>query len=111
MQQEVHQQLPDHTPLALQTFQVPTQTFRNQFNSIELLFESFERERERVINSQKGLIGDDELSKGAEGSNRTNRVADFELGDGGSHGVDDAGVIGAGDERKRWFLLVLAQYL
>lgn len=57
------------------------------------------------------LVGDDELGEGSERGDRADPVTNLERGHGVAYGVDDAGVIGAGDEGEWGLLLVLAEDL
>lgn len=60
---------------------------------------------------QLGFIDYDELGERTEGNEGANRIADFEVGDTGSHGVDGAGVVRSRNKGQRRLFLVLAQDL
>lgn len=61
-----------------------------------------------TYDSQVTLLSDDELCKRAKGGERANWVTDSELRNAGTHGFDDAGVIGARDEGQGGLFLVFA---
>lgn len=92
-----------------------TKPFNHQFHFIylEIQINIFNLQLKWVkeSDSQVGLIGNDELSKGTDSGDRTNWVSHPELGDGGADGVDDAGIIGARNEREGKLLLVQSLYL